>query len=379
VEIPLVDLRKQYAPLRDDILGRIAEILDGMHLFLGPNVQALEQEFAAFCGVPHAIGVSDGTTALQLALMACGVGAGDEVITVSHTFVATAEAIILVGATPVFVDIDPQTYTIDVRQVGERITERTKAIIPVHLYGQTADMDPLLTLAREHRLWVIEDACQAHGARYKGQRAGALGDAAAFSFYYSKNLGAYGEGGMVTTTVDEIAERVRMLRDHGSKQRYHHDLVGMNGRLDEIQAAVLRAKLQHLDAWNAARRRHAQLYGELLAHSPVVPPAEASYAESVYHLYVIRVEDRDGLRPYLHGKGVATGIHYPIPIHLQPAYRDLGYEKGSFPVTEEYAEQILSLPMYAELTPSQVEYIAQVIRDFVSKYSVEPLVPEPVG
>ncbi len=376
MEIPLVDLRKQYAPLKDDILGRIAEILEGMRLFLGPNVQALEQEFAAFCGVPHAIGVSDGTTALQLALMACGVGAGDEVITVSHTFVATAEAIILVGATPVFVDIDPQTYTIDVGQVGERITERTRAIIPVHLYGQTADMDPLLTLAREHGLWVIEDACQAHGARYKGQRAGALGDAAAFSFYYSKNLGAYGEGGMVTTTVDEIAERVRMLRDHGSKQHYHHDLVGMNGRLDEIQAAVLRAKLQHLDAWNAARRQHAQLYGELLAHSPVVPPVEADYAESVYHLYVIRVKacpevalltsrrNRDGLRAYLHDKGIATGIHYPIPIHLQPAYRDLGYEKGSFPVTEEYAEQIISLPMYAELTPGSIEYVAEAIRDF---------------
>jgi len=373
MEIPLVDLRKQYAPLKDDILGRIAEILEGMRLFLGPNVQALEQEFAAFCGVPHAIGVSDGTTALQLALMACGVGAGDEVITVSHTFVATAEAIILVGATPVFVDIDPQTYTIDVGQVGERITERTRAIIPVHLYGQTADMDPLLTLAREHGLWVIEDACQAHGARYKGQRAGALGDAAAFSFYYSKNLGAYGEGGMVTTTVDEIAERVRMLRDHGSKQRYHHDLVGMNGRLDEIQAAVLRAKLPYLDRWSQQRRAHARQYRDALMDlDHVVLPAEARWGEHVYHLFVIRVKacpersrrNRNGLRAYLHDKGIATGIHYPIPIHLQPAYRDLGYEKGSFPVTEEYAEQILSLPMYAELTPGSIEYVAEAIRDF---------------
>ena len=373
MEIPLVDLRKQYAPLKDDILGRIAEILEGMRLFLGPNVQALEQEFAAFCGVPHAIGVSDGTTALQLALMACGVGAGDEVITVSHTFVATAEAISLVGATPVFVDIDPQTYTIDVGQVGERITERTRAIIPVHLYGQTADMDPLLTLAREHGLWVIEDACQAHGARYKGQRAGALGDAAAFSFYYSKNLGAYGEGGMVTTTVDEIAERVRMLRDHGSKQRYHHDLVGMNGRLDEIQAAVLRAKLPYLDRWSQQRRAHARQYRDALMDlDHVVLPAEARWGEHVYHLFVIRVKacpersrrNRNGLRAYLHDKGIATGIHYPIPIHLQPAYRDLGYEKGSFPVTEEYAEQILSLPMYAELTPGSIEYVAEAIRDF---------------
>jgi len=373
MEIPLVDLRKQYAPLKDDILGRIAEILEGMHLFLGPNVQALEQEFAAFCGVPHAIGVSDGTTALQLALMACGVGAGDEVITVSHTFVATAEAIILVGATPVFVDIDPQTYTIDVGQVGERITERTKAIIPVHLYGQTADMDPLLTLAREHGLWVIEDACQAHGARYKGQRAGALGDAAAFSFYYSKNLGAYGEGGMVTTTVDEIAERVRMLRDHGSKQHYHHDLVGMNGRLDEIQAAVLRAKLPYLDRWSQQRRAHARQYRDALMDlDHVVLPAEARWGEHVYHLFVIRVKacpersrrNRDGLRAYLHDRGISTGIHYPIPIHLQPAYRDLGYDRGSFPVTEDYAEQILSLPMYAELTPGSIEYVAETIRDF---------------
>lgn len=366
MEIPLVDLRKQYAPLRDDILDRIAGILESMQLFLGPNVQALEKEFAAFCGVPHAIGVSDGTTALQLALMACRVGVGDEVITVSHTFVATAEAITLVGATPVFVDIDPQTYTIDVGQVGEKINERTKAIIPVHLYGQTADMDPMLTLAREHGLWVIEDACQAHGARYKGQRAGALGDAAAFSFYYSKNLGAYGEGGMVTATVDEIAERVRMLRDHGSKQRYHHDLIGMNGRLDEIQAAVLRAKLPYLDRWNQQRRAHARQYRDALMDlDHVVLPAEAWWGEHVYHLFIIRVEDRDELRAYLHDKGIATGIHYPIPIHLQPAYRDLGYEKGSLPVTEGYAEQVLSLPMYAELTPGWIKYVTEAIRDFV--------------
>lgn len=365
MEIPLVDLRKQYAPLKDDILGRIAESLDGMHLFLGPNVQALEHEFAVFCEVPHAIGVSDGTTALQLALIACGVSAGDEVITVAHTFIATVEAIVLVGAKPVFVDVDPKTYTIHVGQVRERLTERTKAIIPVHLYGQTADMDPLLTLAREHALWVIEDACQAHGARYKGRRAGALGDVAAFSFYYSKNLGAYGEGGMVTTTVDEIAELVRMLRDHGSKQRYHHDIIGMNARLDEIQAAILRVKLPYPDRWNQQRRAHARRYRDALADLQEVGlPAEAAWGAHVYHLFVIATPRRDELRAWLQEQGVSTGIHYPIPCHRQPALREYGYGPGSLPVSERLAAEVLSLPMYPELEPAEIEYVAGCIREF---------------
>ena len=264
MNIPLVDLRKQYQPLKDEIIRGMEQALEGMHLFLGENVQAFEKEFAQFCGVKHGIGVSDGTAALHIILRAMGIGAGDEVITVAHTFIATAEAIVLAGARPVFVDIDPDTYLMDVGQIEAKITPRTKAILPVHLYGQTADMDPIMEIAARHGLKVIEDACQAHGAEYKGRRAGSLGDAAAFSFYFSKNLGAYGEGGFVTTNDDELARRVRMIRDHGSERRYYHDLIGWNARLDELQAVVLRAKLPHLEAWNEARRAHAARYNELL-------------------------------------------------------------------------------------------------------------------
>jgi dTDP-4-amino-4,6-dideoxygalactose transaminase len=368
MEIPLVDLRAQYQPLKAEILGRIEEILEGMRLFLGPNVQAFEQEFGAYQEVKHAVGVSDGTTALQLALMACGVGAGDEVITVSHTFIATAEAIALVGARPVFVDVDPGTYTIDVGQVEAQIRPGTRAIIPTHLYGQPADMDPILEIAGRHGLWVIEDACQAHGARYKGRSSGGLGHMAAFSFYFSKNLGAYGEAGMVTTNDEALAAKVRMLRDHGSKQRYYHDLVGMNGRLDEIQAAVMRAKLPYLDGWNAQRRAAAAHYGELLsAVDGVACPQAAAYAEPVYHLYVVRVPQRDELRAYLQERGVGTGIHYPVPCHLQPAFAGLGYRPGDFPVTERIVGEVLSLPMYPELTAGQREYVVDGIREFLER------------
>lgn len=367
MNIPLVDLTAQYQPLREDILSRIAEILDGMRLFLGPNVQAFESEFAAFCQVRHAVGISDGTTALQLALLACGVGPGDEVITVSHTFIATAEAIALVGAEPVFVDVDPRLYTMRVEQIGGRITPRTRAIVPVHLYGQPADMDPILAMADEHDLYVIEDACQAHGARYKGRRVGGLGHVAAFSFYFSKNLGAYGEAGLVTTNDGELAERVRMLRDHGSSRRYHHQVVGVNGRLDEIQAAVLRAKLPHLEDWNQSRRRNAAHYSELLSRvEGVVVPRVASYAEHVFHLYVVRVPRRDELRQRLSERGVGTGIHYPVPCHLQEAIRSSGLGPGSLPTTEQVANEILSLPMYPELTAEQREYVVDAIREFHS-------------
>ncbi len=365
MEVPLVDLKAQYEPLKDGILARIGAILEGMHLFLGPNVCALEEEFAAFCGVRHGIGVSDGTTALQLALLACGVGPGDEVITVSHTFIATAEAIALVGARPIFVDIDPRTYNMRAGEIEARITPRTRAIIPVHLYGQPADMDPIMAIARRRDLRVIEDACQAHGARYRGRRAGGLGHMAAFSFYFSKNLGAYGEGGMVTTDDDDLAEKVRLLRDHGSPQRYQHEMVGMNGRLDEIQAGVLRAKLPHLEDWNERRRANAAHYSELLGDvEGLVLPHVADYAEHVFHLYVLRAPRRGELREWLRERGIGAGIHYPIPCHLQAAFRSLDCPAGELPVTEQIVGEIISLPMYPELKREQQVYVVDAIREF---------------
>jgi dTDP-4-amino-4,6-dideoxygalactose transaminase len=367
MNIQFVDLRKQYEPLKEEILSGIAQVLDGMHLFLGENVQQLEKDFAKFCGAAHGIGVSDGTAALNIILRAMDIGPGDEVITVSHTFIATAEAIILSGATPVFVDIDPSTYLMDVAQIEAKITSRTKAILPVHLYGQTVDMDPLRDIARRHGLKVVEDACQAHGAEYKGGKAGTLGDAAGFSFYYSKNLGAYGEGGFISTNDIELATKMRKIRDHGSGIRYHHDLVGVNGRLDEIQAVVLRAKLPHLAEWNEKRREHAHLYNELLKDAPVVLPAELVGNIPVYHLYVINIPKRDEMQNFLKEQGIFTGIHYPIPVHLQKSMEFLGYKQGDFPVTEHVVSQILSLPMYAELADDEIKYVADSISTFFKK------------
>lgn len=370
MKVPLVDLQAQYRPIKGEVLARISEVLDGMNLTLGTNVQSFEREFASATGVEQAIAVSDGTTALQLALMACGIGQQDEVITVSHTFVATVEAIALVGARPVFVDIDPLTYTIDVGQIERHITPRTRAILPVHLYGQPADMDPILEIARRKGLWVIEDACQAHGARYKGRPVGGLGHLAAYSFYCSKNLGAYGECGMVTTNDAELAHRVRLLRDHGSPSRYHHDLIGMNGRPDEIQAAVLRVKLPHLQRWNAQRRAHAERYGALLQAVPsVTPPFVAGYAEPVFHLYVVRAPQRDALVRYLQERGVGAGVHYPIPCHLQRGLAGLGYRPGDLPATEQAAQEVLSLPMYAELAAEQQDYVVGCLHEF---YQAQP-------
>jgi dTDP-4-amino-4,6-dideoxygalactose transaminase len=285
---------------------------------------------------------------------------------VSHTFIATAEAIVLVGATPVFVDVDPDTYLMDVSQVEAKITPRTKAILPVHLYGQTVDMDPLLEIASRHGLRVIEDACQAHGAEYKGRKAGSLGDAAGFSFYYSKNLGAYGEGGFISTNNAELAAKMRKVRDHGSGVRYHHDLIGLNGRLDEIQAVVLRAKLPHLAEWNEKRREHARLYSQLLKGTPAIIPTERSGNTPVYHLYVIRTQKRDELQAFLKEKGVFTGIHYPVPVHLQKSMEFLGYKQGDFPVTERVVTEILSLPMFAELNDDEIKYVAGSVREFYS-------------
>lgn len=362
--IQFVDLKKQYAPLKEEILAGISQALDGMHLFLGENVQGLEKEFSEFCGAKYGVGVSDGTTALHVILRAFGIGAGDEVITVSHTFIATAEAIILAGAQPVFVDIDPQTCLMNLDQVESKITPRTKAILPVHLYGQMVDMPRLREIADRHGLKLIEDACQAHGAEFQGHRSGSLGDAAAFSFYFSKNLGAYGEGGFITTNDENTYKRLRMIRDHGSERRYYHDEIGLNGRLDEIQAVVLRAKLKHLADWNELRRQHAAQYKELLLGTPVTPPVECPDARHVYHLYVVQAPERDALQAHLKSCGVFTGIHYPVPIHQQNAMAYLGYHEGDFPQTEAVVNNILSLPMFAELTGEQIEYVVDSIKAF---------------
>ncbi len=365
--IPLVDLHKQYAPLKDQVLGEIEQVLEGMHLFLGENVQDLEREFAAYLGTKHGIGVSDGTAALVIILRALGIGRGDEVITVAHTFFATAEAVMLVGARPVFVDIDPASYLMNPAKVERAITARTRAILPVHLYGQTADMEPIRNIARRHGLKVIEDACQAHGAEYHGHKAGSLGDAAAFSFYYSKNLGAFGEGGFISTSDDDLARQARMVRDHGSERRYYHDVIGMNGRLDEIQAAVLRAKLPHLDEYDDQRAAHAAHYNECLLGTPVVTPVECAGNKHVYHLYVIRAPQRDALKAWLSERGVASGIHYPVPCHLQKALAPLGYKPGDLPETERAAGEILSLPMYPELTDDEIELVADSIKEFYAR------------
>ncbi len=367
MKVPFVDLRAQYASLASDVQQAISAVLERGDFILGKELLLFEEEFAEYCETEAAVGLDSGTSALELALRAFDVGPGDEVITAANTFIATVLAISYTGATPVLVDVDPRTYTIDVSLLEGTITDRTRAIIPVHLYGQPADMDPIIEIARKRGLVVIEDACQAHGAKYKGRRVGSLGNAAAFSFYPAKNLGAYGDGGMVVTNDKQVANTLRRLRNYGESEKYHHVLRGYNHRLDTLQAAVLSVKLKHLDSWNAARRKHAQLYDELLAPSPLILPAEAAYAHSVYHLYVVRARDRDGLRAYLHDKGVGTGVHYPVPIHLQPAYRDLGYGKGRFPATEECAKRILSLPMCAELTPDAVRYVAEIVADFMSR------------
>jgi dTDP-4-amino-4,6-dideoxygalactose transaminase len=364
MNIPLVDLHAQYLPLKDEIFKGMEKVFESMHLFLGENVQALEKDFAQFCGAQFGIGASDGTAALQIILRALDIGPGDEVITVSHTFIATAEAIVLAGATPVFIDIVGDTCLMDVAKVEAKITPRTKAILPVHLYGQTVDMDPLLDIAHRHGLKVIEDACQAHGATYKGRRAGCLGDAGGFSFYYSKNLGALGEGGFVTTSDPEIYRKARMIRDHGSERRYYHDMIGFNGRLDEIQAVVLRAKLPHLEEYNRLRREHARKYNELLVGLPVITPTECPENQHIYHMYVIQAPRRDELQIWLKERGIGTGIHYPVPIHLQNSMGKLAGKKGDFPVTEKIVDQILSLPMYPELTDDAIRSVASAIQDF---------------
>jgi dTDP-4-amino-4,6-dideoxygalactose transaminase len=362
----MVDLRVQYQELKAEILAAVEGVFDSMQLFLGPNVRAFEEEFAAYCQTRYAIGVSSGTDALILALRAWGVGPGDEVITVAHTFFADVEAIALVGATPVFVDVEPDTYTLDPAALASAITPRTKAVIPVHLCGQPADMAPILQVAQQHGLFVLEDACQAHGAYYHDQRVGCLGDASAFSFYCSKNLGAYGEAGAITTNDDGFAAAVRRLRDHGSDRRYSHSEIGTNARLDELQGAILRVKLRRLDEWNARRQAAAAAYDEALhgvVHTPVVRPDRAH----VYHLYVIQSQARGMLQQHLADRGIASAVHYPIPGHMQPAARPWVGRAFSLPVTERLAGRVLSLPMYPELTPEQIAYVADAVRSFVER------------
>ena len=364
-QVPFVDLKVQYRSIASEIDAAMAEVIHNTAFILGKDVSLFEGEFAQYCQAKFAVGVDSGTSALELAMRAFGIGPGDEVITAANTYIATTLAISYTGARPVLVDIDPQTYNIDTNLLADAITAKTKAVIPVHLYGQPVDMDPILEIARQKDLVVIEDACQAHGAKYKGRRTGSLGDAAAFSFYPAKNLGAFGDAGMVVTQDEKVAETIRILRDLGQRQKYHHEVKGYNHRLDTLQAAVLRVKLKHLDEWNAARRQHASQYNELFTGSQVLTPIEADYAEHVYHLYVIRVKERDALRTYLWDEfSIGTGIHYPIPIHLQRAYQDLGYQRGDFPITEQYADQILSLPMYAELAPEMIEHVTWAIQQY---------------
>ncbi len=332
----------------------------------GRFVTAFEKDFAAFCHSPEAVGMGSGTEALWLPLLACGVGPGDEVITVPGTFMATAEAISYCGARPVFVDIDEVTFTMDPAKLEAAITSRTKAIIPVHLLGQPADMDPILEIARKHGLFVIEDACQAHGAEYKGRRAGSIGDAGAFSFYPGKNLGAFGEAGATVTGNPEIAQVMRVLRDHGQTRKYHHSMVGWNCRMDGIQGAVLSIKLQHLENANARRRENAALYNELLRDVEEISlPVEADYSRHVYHIYAIRTKERDELMRSLTAAGIGCGIHYPVPVHLQEAYQSLGHSKGDFPVSERVAQEFVSLPMYPELTRAQIEAVARCVKESV--------------
>jgi dTDP-4-amino-4,6-dideoxygalactose transaminase len=358
MKVPFMDLKAQYETIKDEIAAAIQQVLDKTAFAGGPFVQKFEEEFATYCTTKHCIGVGSGTDALWLSLLALGVGPGHEVITVPNTFIATAEAISFCGAKPVFVDVDEKTYNMNPSLIEAAITPRTKAIIPVHLFGQMADMDPIMEVARKHKLHVVEDACQAHGAEYKGRKAGSIGDAGCFSFYPGKNLGAYGEAGAVVTNNPDLDKTIRMLRDHGQAKKYHHTLIGWNARMDGIQGAVLSVKLKHLEKWTEARRRNAGIYGEILQGvRGVVPPQETPDGKHVYHLYAIRVAERDRLIAALAEKEVFCGIHYPIPVHRLDAYKFLNLGKGSFPVAEKSASEFVSLPMFPELSKDQIETV----------------------
>jgi dTDP-4-amino-4,6-dideoxygalactose transaminase len=364
--IPLVDLTRQYASIRNEIDAVIQQTLDRGIFAAGSAVAAFENEFARYCGVRHCVAVNSGTSALHLAMIAAGVRAGDEVITVPFTFVATAWAISYVGAKPVFVDIEADTYTIDVEKIARAIGPRTRAVLPVHLYGQMANLDPIREICDKHRLILIEDAAQAHGAEYKGARAGSYGHIGCFSFYPTKNLGAFGEAGAITTNDDEIAHRVRHLRDHAQISKYRHEELGYNYRMDEMQGALLQVKLRRLGTWNGARENIAKRYIENLSRTPVALPAESPDRGHVWHLFVIRSPQRDELRRKLSDEAIGTGLHYPIPLHLQPAYAHLLYRPGDFPIAEKVAGECLSLPIFPELTESEIDRVCDVIASVTS-------------
>jgi dTDP-4-amino-4,6-dideoxygalactose transaminase len=366
MNVPFVDLFAIHKPLTAEFAAVFQRVLEHSSFILGPEIEEFEKAFAAYLGADHCVTASNGTTALQLVLAALKIGPGDEVITVANTFIATAEAVTAVGARPVFVDVDPISYNMDVSSVESAITPRTRAIMPVHLYGQCADMDVLLAIAKRHHLHLIEDACQAHGAEYKGRKAGTFGIAGCFSFYPGKNLGALGEGGAISTNDGELAQRLRMLRDHGSQRKYEHSVPGYNFRLEGLQGGILKVKLPHLDGWNEQRRSIAAIYRKAFQGSAIVPPREMPDCKHIYHLYVVQVENRDAIKEELAASGIATGLHYPVPLHLQEAYRDLGYSQGDFPVAEKLAKRILSLPMYPGMSAEAADYVAATMLELVS-------------
>jgi len=366
MNIQMVDLKRQYLNIKSEIDSAIQEVIDSTQFILGKKVAEFEKNASEYLGVKHAVGVANGTDALQIAMMALGIGKDDEVITTPFTFVATTETIVMLGAKPVYVDIDPETYNINPEKIKEKITDKTKAILPVHLYGNPAEMDEILSIAKEYNLFVIEDSAQGFGAEYKGKKVCSFGDVACISFFPSKNLGCYGDGGMVVTNDDKIHEKVRMIASHGSKVRYVHETLGMNSRLDAIQAAILNVKLKYIDEWNDKRIKFAKLYSEKLSSlSKIKTPVQKDYVKHIYHQFTIRVENREELQKYLSSKNIPTAIHYPIPLHLQPAFR--GYaEEGSLPESEKAAKEVLSLPMHPDLLVEEIEYITNSIKEFYS-------------
>jgi dTDP-4-amino-4,6-dideoxygalactose transaminase len=360
--IPPLDLKAQWLSIKDEISAAINAVVESQHFILGPQVQALEEEVARYCGTKFAVGVASGTDALLLALHAAGVGPGDEVLMPTFSFIATADTGSLLGAVPVFVDIDPETFAMDPAQLEAKITPRTRAIVPVHLYGHPADMDPINSIAQRHNLKVIEDNAQAIGAKYKNRKTGCLGDLGCISFFPSKNLGGYGDGGMIVTNSETYSKHLRTLRSHGSPKKYYATEQGWNSRLDEIQAAILRVKLRHLDNWGVARRKNASIYGQLLKGVPgVVTPVEAPWAEHVYHQYTIRLANRERVQSALTEQGIGTTVYYPTPMHLQPVFAKLGYHEGDLPEAELAAKEVLSLPIYAELTNEQIRRVVEAI------------------
>jgi len=369
MRIPFVDLKSQYLSIKDEIDKVLSEVISNAAFVGGAYVKSFEEAFAAFCGVKHCIGVGNGTDALFISLRALGIGRGDEVVTAANSFIATSEAITMSGAKVVFADIDPKTYNIDATKVEEKISKKTKAVIPVHLYGQPADMDPVLDIAKRHHIRVIEDAAQAHGAVYKGRKIGSIGDVGCFSFYPGKNLGAYGDAGAIVTNDDELASKARMISNHGRVEKYNHELEGVNSRLDGVQAAILEVKLAHLPQWTVHRRNNARIYDRNLHNSGLITPAEIDDVQAVYHLYVVRVQNRlrDKLQEYLESDGISTGIHYPITLPNLTAYAYLNHRADDFPMATKASQEILSLPMYPELEESQIAYIAKKIEEFCSR------------